>query len=228
MRYIIATIKPWNINFLKENKKKFPGNVSFIFDPKKLNIKNINKINPEKIFFIHWSKTIKSEIYINYNCILFHMTDLPYGRGGSPLQNLILRKKKATKITALNVAKKIDSGDIYLKKNLILKGSAEQIFLRSIKIIFKMIIFILKKKIKPKKQKKSKIIFKRLTKRQNEIRFNQLNSIYDIHDRIRMVDAETYPKAHYNFKNFILKFTNSVLKGKRIIANVTIYEKKKL
>ncbi len=146
MRYIIATIKPWNINFLKENKKKFPGNVFFIFDPKKLNIKNINKINPEKIFFIHWSKTIKSEIYINYNCILFHMTDLPYGRGGSPLQNLILKKKKVTKITALNVTKNIDSGDIYLKRNLILNGSAEQIFLRSIKIIFKMIIFILKKK----------------------------------------------------------------------------------
>lgn len=227
MRYIIATIKPWNINFLKENKKKLPGKVFFIFDPKKLSIKKINKINPEKIFFIHWSKIIQPEIYANYNCILFHMTDLPYGRGGSPLQNLILRKKKNTKITALAVTKNIDSGNIYLKRNLTLTGSAEQIFLRSIKVIFKMIIFILKKKIIPIKQKNSKIMFKRLNESQNKIQFNKHNNIYDIHDRIRMVDAETYPKAYYSFKNFILKFSNSIIIGKKIVATVTIYEKKK-
>jgi len=36
---------------------------------------------------------ILKEIFENYEIILFHMTDLPYGRGGSPLQNLIVRGK---------------------------------------------------------------------------------------------------------------------------------------
>ncbi len=31
------------------------------------------------------------EIFENWACVVFHMTDLPYGRGGSPLQNLIVR-----------------------------------------------------------------------------------------------------------------------------------------
>ena len=44
------------------------------------------------------------------------MTDLPYGRGGSPLQNLILKGKKTTKITAFKMIDKIDAGPIYLKK----------------------------------------------------------------------------------------------------------------
>ena len=43
----------------------------------------------KKIFIPHWSFIIPKEIYQNFECILFHMTDLPFGRGGSPLQNLI-------------------------------------------------------------------------------------------------------------------------------------------
>ena len=63
---------------------------------------------------------IPKKIYSNYDCIVFHMTDLPYGRGGSPLQNLIVRGHKETKISALNVQSGLDTGDIYLKKKLIL------------------------------------------------------------------------------------------------------------
>lgn len=44
------------------------------------------------------------------------MTDLPYGRGGSPLQNLIVRNHYKTKISEIRVKKEIDSGPIYLKK----------------------------------------------------------------------------------------------------------------
>lgn len=43
------------------------------------------------------------------------MTNLPYGRGGSPVQNLILNGHKKTIISALNVTKDLDAGDVYLK-----------------------------------------------------------------------------------------------------------------
>ena len=67
------------------------------------------------------------------------MTDLPYGRGGSPLQNLIVRGHSETKISALKVEKKLDTGDIYLKKNLSLEGSAQKIFQRANTSIIDMI-----------------------------------------------------------------------------------------
>jgi len=38
------------------------------------------------------------------------MTDLSYGRGGSPLQNLIVRGYKDTMISALWIEKELDSG----------------------------------------------------------------------------------------------------------------------
>ena len=56
------------------------------------------------------------------------MTDLPYGRGGSPLQNLIMMGKRNTKLTAFKCVKKLDSGPIYLKKKLSLDGNLEEIF----------------------------------------------------------------------------------------------------
>ncbi len=56
------------------------------------------------------------------------MTDLPYGRGGSPLQNLIQRGHTSTMLTALRCGAGLDTGDVYLKQPLSLHGSAEEIF----------------------------------------------------------------------------------------------------
>jgi methionyl-tRNA formyltransferase len=44
------------------------------------------------------------------------MTDLPFGRGGSPLQNLISRKIYNTKLSAIRVVKELDAGPVFLKK----------------------------------------------------------------------------------------------------------------
>ncbi len=59
-----------------------------------------------------------SNIIKNYNCICFHTAPLPYGRGGSPIQNLIKRNYKKTPICALKMSNKIDAGPIFLKKNI--------------------------------------------------------------------------------------------------------------
>ena len=64
------------------------------------------------------------------------MTDLPYGRGGSPLQNLIVRGKKDTMLSAIQVEKELDAGAIYMKMPLSLEGSAAQILRRASNIIF--------------------------------------------------------------------------------------------
>lgn len=66
------------------------------------------------------------------------MTDLPFGRGGSPLQNLLSRGIYHTKLSAIRVSAGLDTGSVYLKNDLdILEGSAEKIFRRAGEIIFK-------------------------------------------------------------------------------------------
>ena len=53
---------------------------------------------------------------------------MPFGRGGSPIQNLILRGYKHSPVCALKMTSGIDSGPIYMKRNLSLEGSLKEIF----------------------------------------------------------------------------------------------------
>ena len=121
-------------------------NVLYVKKRELLTYEYLNNINPEYVFFPHWSYIIPEKIYNNFNCIIFHMTDLPFGRGGSPLQNLISRGIYQTKISAIKCCEVIDGGDIYLKKDFdISEGSAEEIYQRAGYIISKMIDEIIEK-----------------------------------------------------------------------------------
>ena len=137
------------------------------------------------------------------------MTDLPYGRGGSPLQNLIVRNKEVTKISAFIMNNKLDSGDLISikKKTLSLNGSAQQIYERSSKIIFEMIKEIINmKKIISFKQKGKVINFKRL-KNNSEIN-TKINKLDKIYDHIRMLDAKTYKNAFIKKENLKITLSN--------------------
>ena len=79
-------------NFFKKNIKK--KNYFYISKKKKINLDYLKKLNPNIIFFPHWSYLIDDEIIDNFLCIGFHSSPLPYGRGGSPVQNMIIRNKK--------------------------------------------------------------------------------------------------------------------------------------
>ena len=73
-----------------------------------INLKKINQVNPRIIFFIFWSKIIPKKIFSNFLCIQFHSSDLPKFKGGSPIQNQILKKIYKTKISAFKINEKID------------------------------------------------------------------------------------------------------------------------
>ncbi len=209
MKIIIASLKTWNNKNFKKLTKKFPHFKFFLITKKEyLTFKAIQKINPKYIFFPHWSFIIPKEIYENYECVVFHMSDLPFGRGGSPLQNLILQGIKKTKISALCVNENIDSGDIYFKYDLdISKKSAQKIYKKASKIIFfKMIPQFLKTKPKAFKQNGKVTIFKRRMPKQSNLNSLENPNLEKIFDFIRMLDAPSYPKAFLNLQNFTIEF----------------------
>jgi methionyl-tRNA formyltransferase len=77
---------------------------------------------------------VPAEIVERFECICFHMADVSYGRGGSPLQNLILRGHHSTVLTALRIIDELDAGPTYLKKPLSLEGCAQDIYERAANI----------------------------------------------------------------------------------------------
>ena len=73
----------------------------------------------------------------------FHESDLPKFRGGSPLQNQIVRGITKTKTTAFLMNEKIDGGDIIMKKSLSLEGNLQDIFERMKKNDFEIFEMVL-------------------------------------------------------------------------------------
>ena len=138
--YVVAGSLPWNREVFEKRISKYPGRWHFISMPSQLNRKKIEKINPQYIFFLHWSWIIPSDIYENFNCVVFHMTDLPFGRGGTPLQNLLARGIYTTKISAIRVVGALDAGPVYLKASFSLKeGSAGVLYKKASEIAARMI-----------------------------------------------------------------------------------------
>ena len=110
MKYVILSQKTWNNQLVEKLQTKFPEDSFMQIAAKEdFTAEKLQDIKPDKILIPHWSYIIPESIFANYECIVFHMTDLPFGRGGSPLQNLIVRGIKQTKISALRVEKGLDT-----------------------------------------------------------------------------------------------------------------------
>lgn len=218
--FIVVGSKTWNKEVFNAIISRYPGEWHFIADPKDLTMERISKIHPRSLFFLHWSLKIPQEIIDAYECVNFHETDVPYGRGGSPVQNLITRGHKETKLSALRMTNEFDAGPVYLKKSLSLFGGAEEIFIRASELAAKMILEIITKNLKPKKQEGKVVVFKRRIPEQSEIP-DGLN-LADAFDFIRMLDAKDYPKAFIRYKGLRLEFSRAALYDKKIACDVSV------
>ncbi len=227
-KIVISTIKSWNVDNALRLKDLLAGKyeVYVIKSRGELKPDIIKKINPIYIFFPHWSWKIPKEIYENYECIGFHMTDLPFGRGGSPLQNLIERKIYNTKITAFRITKDLDSGDIYLKRDLFIGlGNAEEIYMLASEIIFfDMIPHILENRPTPKKQEGKVTSFKRRRPEQSDLMKSNVSNLQEVYDFIRMLDAEGYPKAFIKMGKLKIEFLEVHRKYNKVVGRFEITE----
>jgi methionyl-tRNA formyltransferase len=195
MTYILATSRPWNEMLSKRLEAKTGRPFRLITRKEELTLDRLAQLNPRYIFFPHWSYIIPKEIFEAYECVVFHMTDLPYGRGGSPLQNLILRGHRETKISALHCVAELDAGPIYMKRPLTLEGSAFEIFHRAADVIEVMIEEIVHTEPYPKIQVGEPTIFRRRTPVQSDLNKANIPNLNAFHDFIRMLDAIGYQKA---------------------------------
>lgn len=217
---VIISNKEWHRKHVEEVAKRTGIEVVYLSKKGDVSFENLKRYNPQYVFFPHWSYIIPAEVYENFECIVFHMTDLPFGRGGSPLQNLIERGIYETKISALRVCKELDAGDIYLKRPLSLWGAAEEIYLRAGELTKEMMIEIVKNRIHPVPQTGDSVTFKRRKPEQGCIQ--NLESLEKVFDYIRMLDADGYPRAFLDSGRFHLEFERASMKNGFIHSDVKI------
>jgi methionyl-tRNA formyltransferase len=193
---------------------------SWIRAQEDLIVDEFRRAPPLYVFFPFWRTKVPAEITSEFECVCFHMTDVPYGRGGSPLQNLIVRGHSETVISALRMTDELDAGPVYMKRPLSLKGNAEEIYSRAFDIIIGMMREITAKRPAPAPQQGIAVSFKRRTPPQSQIPFGLSGE--NLYDFIRMLDADGYPRAFIRIGDMRVEFRNAEYRNGKVYADAEI------
>ncbi|GAB4276493.1 MAG: hypothetical protein Kow0056_06990 [Coriobacteriia bacterium] len=221
MNYVIASNRQWHRAMVERLNLSQEGVFYWIDSPEDLSVAAMRRIDPRYIFFPHWSHIIPEEIHSQWECVIFHMTDVPFGRGGSPLRNLIVRGIYETKLSALRCISELDAGPVYAKRDLCLHGSAEEVYLRASAIAEEMIAWIVAEEPEPVPQVGEPVVFERRRPEQSRIENMDLIRVFD---HIRMLDADGYPAAFIEIDGLRIEFTRATLRSGKVVAQAEITE----
>jgi methionyl-tRNA formyltransferase len=200
----------------------YSPNIEFIW-VSILSEKYIENINPDWIFFFHWSEIVSNNIFEKYKCAVIHTGNLPKDRGGSPIQNQILNRINNTRVNIIEMKETIDSGGVYCSYPITLQGNLTDIWLTIAKTSAKLISKCISENPKPQPQKGTPQIYKRI--KNNEIKFDKLKDLSYIYDQIRMVDDNSYPNPYLDINGYRLEFSRAKLENEKIITDVKITKK---
>jgi methionyl-tRNA formyltransferase len=221
--YVVASSKDWFKEHPKSNEYS-NLNIIEINTKNDLNIELLEKINPRYIFFPHWNWKVDSQIFEKFECVVFHTAPLPFGRGGSPIQNLIIRNIDKSPVCALKMTEILDGGPIYASIQVTLDGTISEIFSKIAICVEKLIIKICQENIEPQEQSGEIFSFERLTYADNELISKY--TIKQLYDRIRMVDGLDYQRAYINFGQNKIEFTEAHMDQDCLFAKIKIEVKK--
>lgn len=203
MKIYCVGYRSWALKIYDNLKKKTNYKFKIISNKKKLSLKKIKKFNPSFVLFYGWSDKIPNSIIDNYFCIMLHPSALPKFRGGSPIQNQIIRNIKNSKVTLFKMNKRIDAGPIILSQKLSLSGHLNEIFERIINIGTKLTLKVFKKQYVLTAQNNNlATYFKRRKPSESEITLKEIKnktSVY-LKNKIRMLE-DPYPNAYIKTKD---------------------------
>jgi len=197
MRIACVGYRDWALNIYYEIEKITEHTVIIYRGKEEYSPQEIKIFSPDLILFYGWSWTIDEEIVESFNCIMLHPSALPKFRGGSPIQNQIIRGVRNSKLTLFLMKREMDSGDILEQGPLDLSGSIPEIFKRIELEGLRLTLKILKNGLIPVAQDESKATyFKRRTPEESEITIDELlqSDSHYLYNKVRML-GDPYPNA---------------------------------
>lgn len=160
-------------------------------------------------FILSCSKIVKSQyLALNRHNIVVHASDLPYGKGFSPLQWQILEGANDIVLTLFEATNSLDAGPYYIKERVFFKGTELYDELRDLlaKKINSLCIKFIKEinTLPPIEQTGEESFFNKRTIKDDEIDPNK--TIKEQFNKFRIADNENFP-LWFNLKGckYILK-----------------------
>lgn len=174
-------------HFVKDNKKIPKGDVLFI-------------LGCDRIL-------TKKQLSLHKNNIIVHESDLPKGRGWSPLTRQVEAGKNKIPITLFEACEKCDAGDYYLRDCIKLNGREliDNIRKKQINKTIKMIEkYLVHYPMMPLKQKGKATYYRKRKPEDHKLNINK--SLKSQFNKIRTADNQHYPLHFWHRKKrYILK-----------------------
>jgi methionyl-tRNA formyltransferase len=184
--------KSWFVPYgfeLKNQLEKKGHDVTYVF--------NKDEIPKGDICFLLSCSKIVENVFLqrNVNNIVVHASDLPIGKGFSPLQWQILEGKDEIVLTLFEVVSEVDAGPYYLKSTLLFNGTELYDELReklAFSIINLCIDFVERREIlTPIPQMGEESFYRKRTKADDQIDPNK--TIAELFNHFRIADNDNYP-----------------------------------
>jgi len=171
-------------------------------------VTNHDEVKKGDILFLLGCIKIFKKLYLNTNNIVIHESDLPKGKGWSPLTWQILEGKNKIPVCLFEAKNKIDAGQIYLKDYIELDGFElfEEIKQKQGEITIKMAIQYVNNynNIKGVDQIGEETIYKKRLPENSELNIDK--PIKDQFNLLRVCSNKDYPAFFYlNDKKYIIK-----------------------
>ena len=207
--YLLDASNFWIYKYLKNSK---------LFNSKKtVNriYKNANKIKGhDLVFILNYTRILKNNfLRKNKLNLVVHASDLPKGKGFSPLQWQVLNNKNKIPLRLFKAEKAVDSGEVYEKGIINLNGYELYDELRKKQAIatLKLIERFISKypKITGVKQSGKSTFYKRRDLIDSELNINL--SIKKNFQNLRIANNNQWP-AYFIYKN--IKYILKIYKGK--------------
>ncbi|WDV46144.1 formyltransferase family protein [Clostridiaceae bacterium M8S5] len=195
----------WIIPYVKKIFKElenYGNDVIYINDYKKIK-------RGDLAFFLGCEKIIPEKyLELNEHNLVIHESDLPQGKGWSPLTWQILENKNRITITLFEASTNVDAGDIYLQELIYLNGTELLSELKHKQGIYteKLVLDYVNKypNVKRRKQCGEESYYKKRTPEDSELDIS--NSIKEQFNLLRVVDNDRYPAFfRMNGHKYVLK-----------------------
>jgi len=204
MKVLCVGYRKWALNIYQKILQNYNGaDIHIIRDFEEYSNSVVKDYKPDFILFYGWSWVVDSNIVDNYKCIMLHPSKLPKYRGGSPIQNQIIRGEKKSAVTLFIMNRKMDSGNIIFQESMSLSGSIEDIFQRIENLGYKGTVQFLDNPTNGVEQVETDATyFKRRSVKESEITLKELEgqSGEYLYNKIRMLQ-DPYPNAYFQSKD---------------------------
>jgi len=149
-----------------------------------------------------------SVLALNKKNIVVHASDLPQGKGFSPLQWQIAEGRNEIVLTLFEVVEAVDAGPYYLKETMRFDGSEllEELHRKMARAIIDLCVRFVAQyhELQPIEQSGAESFYRRRTAADDELDVNK--TIAEQFDHLRIANNDTYP-LYFNYKGnkYILK-----------------------